>query len=181
MAALTALRSSTADSESRPSSTKPRAGLMSSAEPKPSTVATCARTRSTSSRSWSVLGSPASLATQGAAAAPEAPAAIRRRGIGTRPRSACWTWPVARRAARSSFAGTTTGSPTSRARSNSAMPSSMPSAGMPERAIRARSASESPAPMPECWSHRPQASDTAGRPSECRCTASASSAVLAAP
>jgi hypothetical protein len=103
--------------------------------------------------------------------------------VRTRPRSSAGSVPAAawaRTDARSSLLGTSTGSSSVSAVSNSARPSASAIGATPERLMRARSLLSSVAVMVLLSAHRPQARDVAGKPCAWRCWASASRKVLAA-
>ncbi len=85
VSAVSLLRSSTAVSESKPRSLNARPGSTAAAPSWPSTAAACVRTRSTSVRSCSPVGSPVSFAASAlpASAPPETGASRARRASGT--------------------------------------------------------------------------------------------------
>ncbi|TXS49026.1 hypothetical protein EAO75_15140 [Streptomyces sp. uw30] len=182
VAAPIRLRRSTAVRESKPMSLKARVGSTEAGEEWPSTAATWARTRSSSSWSCSGAVRAASRAVR-FSAVPDASraAALRLRAAGTRSRRTPARWSAcSARAAGRNATGTATGSLTRRAASSRARAWSPGRAGKPWRRMRASSARDRVPPMPASVSHMPQARDTAGSPWARRAVASASRAALAA-
>ena len=176
VAALSRLRSSTAASESKPSSLKRWSAPIAAAAAWPRTAATCARTRSSSA----ALGAgpagqrPARLrgaarvdrrgcAAAAAARRPGTSAAQQRREFGARRRSA-------RRSSRHGHAGAAS-APVRSASSNSARPSVGERAGRPRGRSGAAGRRRARRPCRRRLVHRPQASEPAGRPGARRCAA----------
>ncbi len=182
MTALRRLRSWTEASESKPRSRKALLPSMTSAEAWPRTVATRVRTRSTTAPRRSAAGRAASCAAREVVSSSgSCAAAARRGGVRTSWRSSGGTGSAeARRTGRSRRIRTSSGSGAHSARSNSARPCSTVRGGMPERAMRRRSASSRWPVIALAGSHRDQARDCAGSPAARRCWASASRWALAA-
>ena len=183
VAVVRRLRSSTAASESKPSSLKVRSGVDRLGGGVPSTVATCSRTsvqRRAASRSASgsagqalARATPRQRLARRAVDAHEA-AEQRRQHAGARP------------GARSAAVSRRTAPAAARPRRARASKSCRPcSVGERRRSpLRASRAQVGLAParpvMPLACAHRPQASEVAGRPRARRCCARASRKVLAA-
>ncbi len=177
LALLIRLRSSTAVSESKPSSRNARSAGTASAPPWPSTCATIPRT----SRATCVR---ASCGSRPASRSAHVPVPERRRFAAgpTRPRSITGTRPAAvraRMAGRSTTAGTSAAPPWVRAASHSPSPTGAVIGTRPARVTRARSVSLIDAAMPSV-SHMPHARLTAGSPRCARSTARASRKALPA-
>ncbi len=180
VAALIRLRSSTAVSESKPSSRNAFEVSTVSVAAKPSTAVTCVRIRSSSALSCSATGSAPSFCASPEAAAWSAADAVRLPGARVNPRSSGGTEaPAPRRAAVSRCMATSTGSADARVASNSARPSAEVRPPMPPD-TRPRSASAISPVISLACSHRPQASESAGLPWSRRWRAKASTNALAA-
>ncbi|AXX31807.1 hypothetical protein APASM_4442 [Actinosynnema pretiosum subsp. pretiosum] len=107
-------------------------------------------------------------------------AAARRAGERTRPRSSAGTSGRERSAATSTGTATGAGSPAASAASSRAVPCSAVTGRRPVAAMRARSTSDSAPTRPSVTSHRPQTTDSAGRPRWARWVARASRNALPA-
>ncbi len=191
MADASRLRSSTAVSDSNPSSLKARSGRMPSAVMCPSTATACVVTRSVSKRSWSGSGRSASDC-RSSDPEPADPAAVSAEDANTARTSGS--------SASSGLGRTAVNSGTKRCQSISATATKVSSWSSaccraatassgaisgrpcPRTRRRVRSTSRSPRffQVLTASSQTPQATDTIGRPPARPCSARASSAALAA-